>query len=151
MSMFLYLLWPPQEGSLAVPVISFLFCLLYFSFLASCMGRGNSNSCLSYVIGSWLWVQWNPSILCIGIGLHGWDMAFISKWATCVLSIDLLLSSYETCIILFVYLDPSLCKNKCHRDLRMAWKPVVGTLIAFASYDLTCVGNRALHAGFSCG
>lgn len=72
MSMFLYLLWLPTNGSLAVSVISFVLNL-YLSLLASCMGRGNSISCFSYVIGSWL--RFNGTF-CIGIGLHGLDTAF---------------------------------------------------------------------------
>lgn len=76
------------------------------------MGRGHSNSCFSYVIGSWLQVQWNLFTLCIGIGLNGWDMAFISKGASCILSIDLFLSVYKTRVVLLVCLNASLCRKK---------------------------------------
>lgn len=120
-SMFPYLLRLPTEGSLVAVSSDILFVLsLYLSLLASCMGRGNSNSCFSHVIGPWLRVQCNLVILCIGIGLHGWDTGFIFKWATCVLSIDFLLSIHETCIVLFIYLDVSLCSKNVAGTLELA-------------------------------
>ena len=100
MSMFLYLLWLPTKGSLAVSVISFVLNL-YLSLLASCMGRGNSISCFSFshdrVVATVQWnlLHWDRSTR-LGCGFYFLNGLLVSCQLTCFYPMRIVLcSSYN--------------------------------------------------------